>query len=39
MAQKTEWFSWNERIMARADPIVIPAVAAFPWVLNGVLLP
>jgi hypothetical protein len=30
-----EWFSWNERIMARADPMEMPAVVALSIVLIG----
>jgi hypothetical protein len=38
-AQRTEWFSWNDRIIAKADPIDIPAVAAFPLSTNCLLAP
>jgi hypothetical protein len=28
MAHRMEWFNWKERIIASADPKLIPAVAA-----------
>ena len=37
MAHQIEWFNWNERIMASAEPSDMPAVAVFASVLMPLL--